>query len=204
MGSKTFSDKLWTPRSVEETRDIYADWAESYDSDVLGAGYATPARLAAALAAQLPDRDAPILDFGCGTGLSGLALKDAGFTRIDGTDITAEMVAKARAAGIYGRLWVGDPGSPPDVAPGDYAAITATGVVSMGAAPPETLATLLELLAPGGLLALSYNDATLQDAAYMAALAAAMAGPARLLSEDYGPHLPMKDMKSTVYVLERK
>jgi predicted TPR repeat methyltransferase len=196
----TLDTRLWKPRSVEDTRALYSDWAKDYDADVTGAGYQTPARLAAALATASDDLTAPVLDFGCGTGLSGKALAATGFTTIDGTDITPEMVAVASTLGLYRSLTVSEPGTAPG--PG-YAAITATGVVSLGAAPPETLDLLLDALAPGGLLALSYNDATLADARYMEALAAA-AGKADLLSEDYGPHLTAKDMGSTVYVLRKR
>lgn len=196
----TLDTQLWKPRSVAETRALYSGWAKDYDADVTGAGYRTPARLAAALAEASADLTAPILDFGCGTGLSGKALAAAGFTTIDGTDITPEMVAGARTLGLYRRLTISEPGAAP--APG-YAAITATGVVSLGAAPPETLDTLLGALAPGGLLALSYNDATLADARYMEALTASRA-VADLLSEAYGPHLTAKDMGSTVYVLRKR
>lgn len=196
----TLDTQLWKPRSVEETRALYSGWAKAYDADVTGAGYQTPARLAAALAAASDDLTAPILDFGCGTGLSGKALAAAGFTTIDGTDITPEMVEKARALGLYRELTVSEPGTAP---PSGYAAITATGVVSLGAAPPETLDTLLGALAPGGLLAFSYNDATLADPRYMQALEAASTS-ADLVSEAYGPHLAAKDMGSTVYVLRKR
>ncbi|MBF9058747.1 methyltransferase domain-containing protein [Rhodobacterales bacterium HKCCSP123] len=196
----TLDTQLWKPRSVEETRALYSGWAKAYDADVTGAGYRTPARLARALAAASEDLAAPILDFGCGTGLSGKALAAEGFTTIDGTDITPEMLAIARSLGLYRTLSLSEPGDAP--APG-YAAIAAIGVVSLGAAPPETLDRLLGALAAGGHLALSYNDATLADARYMAALAAASTR-ADLLSEAYGPHLTAKDMGSTVYVFRKR
>ena len=79
----------------EDSQKLYADWADTYEADVAAYGYATPARIARALAPHLPDTSAPILDFGCGTGLSGQALAAAGFTTIDGTDISAEMRAQA-------------------------------------------------------------------------------------------------------------
>lgn len=195
------SAQLWTPRSVEETRAIYSGWAKDYDADVTGAGYETPARLARALAAAGADKAAPVLDFGCGTGLSGKALAAEGFAVIDGTDITPEMVEVARDLGLYRDLRATEPGAPPG--PG-YRAITATGVVSLGAAPPETLHDILGALSPGGLLAVSYNDATLADARYTDAMAEATDSIAELVSEDYGPHLRAKDMGSTVYVLRKR
>ncbi len=200
MTDKTFDPKLWTERSPEETRELYTNWAATYDTDVAEAGYATPARLAEALASYVPDLTVPLLDFGCGTGLSGQALHAAGFTTLDGTDITVEMLAKAEDLGLYRKIWTSEPGEAP---PEGYATIAAIGVVSLGAAPASTLATLLDALAPGGHLGVSYNDATLADAAYMDALEAAQTR-ADLLHDAYGPHLPAKDMGSRVYVLRKR
>lgn len=200
MTDNTLDPRIWMQRSPAETRDLYTDWAATYDADVTGAGYATPARLARALADHCPDLTAPLLDFGCGTGLSGQALRAAGFTTLDGTDITPEMLEKACELGIYRKLWASEPGDAP---PTGYATIAAIGVVSLGAAPAGTLATLLGALAPGGLLALSYSDPTLDDADYIAALEAAKA-EADLIHDTYGPHLPARDMRSRVYVLRKR
>ena len=203
MVDQTKQEKLWTHRSVEETKEIYADWAESYETDVTRMNYATPARLAAALAQFSGDLSAPVLDFGCGTGLSGVALSEAGFSCIDGTDISAEMLTQAHGKNVYRDVWEGTPGEV-RAAPGDYAAITATGVVSLGAAPPEMLGTLLDALKAGGLLAFSYNDPTLADAEYMSALEQIIStGQAEQLFRQHGPHLSEKVTGSDVIVLRR-
>jgi len=199
MTDTTFDPKLWTARSPEETQALYKDWAGTYDADVTEAGYATPARLAKALAGLAPDKTAPLLDFGCGTGLSGAALTTEGFSTIDGTDITPAMLDQAETRGVYRKLWLSRPGAAP---PKGYAMITATGVISLGAAPPDTLASLLDTLSTGGLLALSYNDATLADKSFMDAMEAAKTR-AMLLFEEHGPHLPAKSMGSTIYVLRK-
>ena len=136
MTKDILKPQLWTPRPVEETIEVYTDWAANYDSDVGVRGYHTPRRLAEALSAHLPDRDAPVLDFGCGTGLSGLALRAAGIAPLHGTDITPAMLDIAKPKGAYDRLWQSEPGKL-DTAPGTYRAIVAAGVVSLGAAPPE-------------------------------------------------------------------
>lgn len=202
--NKRPEDDLWTPRTVEETQAIYSRWAKEYDSDVLNWGYATPTRVARALRAAGADVNQPILDFGCGTGLSGQALAAEGFNLVDGTDISPEMLAKAKDRNLYRSIWLGQPGKCDEVRPGDYSGIVATGVVSMGAAPPETLALLVSLLAPGNLLAFSYNDATLADSGYMAALdSACNTDDVALAFEEHGPHLPELKAESTVYVLQR-
>jgi predicted TPR repeat methyltransferase len=197
-------DKLWTRHTVGETRQIYATWAETYDKDVAEWGYATPGQVAMALRRSGANPDKPVLDFGCGTGLSGLALRATGFSQIDGTDISPEMLDKARERGIYTHLWEGEPGNMGHVKRGAYPIIVATGVISLGAAPPETLDMLVDVLPSGGFLAFSFNDATLADRRYTDRLDIAVLAPdIELVFEEDGPHLPAKNMMSTVYVLKR-
>lgn len=193
---------LWTPRPVAESIALYAAWADTYDADVTARGYRTPARLALALA-QFAPKDAQILDFGCGTGIGGAALRQAGFTTIDGTDITAEMLSKAAARGIYRRTWLSEPGAL-TFDTGAYAVIVAVGVISLGAAPPDTLAPLVTKLGRDGLLALSFNDPTLADDAYADALSAEVdSGRVDVLFRAHGPHLEDVGMGSDVMILRR-
>ena len=200
--------KIWAPRSVGETRKLYADWADTYENDITAMSYATPDRIAEALLTQNPDLTQPILDFGCGTGLSGIALKKKGFTTIDGTDISPEMLAHAKDktgpdGPLYRNLWLGTVGEI-DVKPGEYGIIVATGVISLGAAPAELLAVLVDALAPGSLLAFSYNDPTLLDESYMSALNGLLSdGSATQVFREHGPHLSEKVTGSDVIVLRR-
>ena len=199
------STEIWVKKSVEETQQLYADWAGNYDKDVAEWGYATPARVAMALRQSGANTEKLVLDFGCGTGLSGLALKAVGFDVIDGTDISPEMLHQAEARGCYRQVWHGEPGSMGHVKRGHYPILVACGVVSIGAAPPETLHMLLDAIPSGGFLAFSYNDATLAARSYTDALDVALLDPEiELVFEEHGAHLPAKDMKSTVYVLTRK
>jgi predicted TPR repeat methyltransferase len=195
--------ELWTERSVDQTREVYRDWAATYDTDVTARGYRTPARIAAALKTILTRPDIRVLDFGCGTGISGAALKSVGIGSIDGTDITQEMVDLARDKDIYNTLWVGKPGQVPAAA-GTYGAIVAAGVISLGAAPPQTLDLLVRALTSGGILALSFNDPTLVDGRYDAALTQQITdGRLRALFREHGPHLDDMQMGSDVIILER-
>jgi SAM-dependent methyltransferase len=113
-----------------------------------------------------------VLDFGCGTGLSGQALHAAGFTTLDGTDITPGMLAKAETDGALPQALAIEPGDAP---PPGYATIAAIGVVSLGAAPPARSPRCWTRSPPAASSAFSYNDATLADPAYMEALADAQA-----------------------------
>ncbi|SMX31113.1 class I SAM-dependent DNA methyltransferase [Octadecabacter ascidiaceicola] len=200
--------KIWAPRSVGETRALYADWADTYEDDITAMAYATLDRIAEALLTLAPDLTQPVLDFGCGTGLSGIALKKKGFSTIDGTEISPEMLVHAKEkAGpdgpLYRKLWLGTVGEI-DVAPGDYGIIVATGVISLGAAPPDILPVLAQALAPGGLLAFSYNDPTLLDENYMSAFNGLLSdGTASQVFRENGPHLNEAVTGSDVIVLHR-
>ncbi|MEO0683020.1 MAG: methyltransferase domain-containing protein, partial [Pseudomonadota bacterium] len=99
-----FLEKAYTARDAASTRVLYDDWAASYEAEVGEQGYATPGRCADALKHCADDMSAPVLDFGCGTGLSGLALKLAGFETIDGVDLSAEMLEGARSKNVYRHL----------------------------------------------------------------------------------------------------
>jgi Predicted methyltransferase (contains TPR repeat) len=198
-----FLDKVYAVSGAEATRDLYDAWSASYDAEVSENGYATPSRCADALAQAIEDRSKPILDFGCGTGLSGLALRLSGFTTIDGIDLSAEMLSQAEAKGVYRSLRQVDADAPLTDTK-DYAAITAIGVIGAGAAPLSVLDTLFNALGQSGLLCFSFNDHTLEDPAFEARVTDLVAsGKARLLQREYGPHLPKLDLNSAVYVIQK-
>ncbi|WP_338548062.1 class I SAM-dependent DNA methyltransferase [Roseovarius phycicola] len=202
--AKQFLDEAYHLDSAEDTQALYNDWAASYDAETGENGYATPGRLAEALAEHVEDLTAPILDFGCGTGLSGLALKLAGFKTIDGMDPNAEMLAQAEPKGVYRTLTEIDVTDPNPISQGNYATIAAIGVIGTGAAPPETFDLLMNALDRGGIMSFSFNDHAMADASYTTRLDEWVdGGKARLVYSAYGPHLPKRDINSTIYILEK-
>lgn len=195
-----FLDKVYAARDLKGTKALYDEWSASYDAEVGEFGYVTPARCAAALAAYAPDKSVPVLDFGCGTGLAGEALRNAGFEAIDGVDLSAEMLARARAKDIYRKLTQITADTPLGK---DYRLISAVGVIGSGAAPISVLDMLLRALPVGGKLVFSFNDHALADPVNTGRLNEWLdCGAARLLFKEHGAHLPGKNMKSTVYVIE--
>ena len=148
---------------ADATRTFYDKWAGTYDDEVAENGYASPARAAAALRDAVDDPARPVLDIGCGTGISGLALRDAGFTTLDGCDFSAEMLARAKEKGLYRTLFNTDLEDPFPFEPGAYAHIAAIGVLNPGHAPATTLDEILGLLDPGGLFVFTLNDHALSD-----------------------------------------
>ncbi|MBD3663131.1 class I SAM-dependent DNA methyltransferase [Sulfitobacter aestuariivivens] len=202
--TETFLDKAYSARDARSTRKLYDDWAESYEEELGKNGYATPARCAKALAEFSDNKSAPVLDFGCGTGLSGVALKREGFSTIDGLDLSADMLARARDKNIYRDLQVIEAKSRLSHKPGAYAAIAAIGVIGAGAAPIETFDALMRGLARGGHLVLSFNDHALDDPRHEARLNEWLdCGAATLLFREHGDHIPGIDIGSNVYVIEK-
>jgi predicted TPR repeat methyltransferase len=199
-----FLDRVYRTEGAEEMRRLYDDWATQYDADLRAAGYATPGRVSAALALAIDDPARPILDFGCGTGLSGEALAAAGFTTIDGVDVSEGMLEVARAKGLYRALdAIGDDDAMTDRA-GRYAAAAAIGVIGSGAAPLAAFDRVWALLPAGGLFGFSFNDNTLQDPAYEAHVTALVdSGAARVRFREHGDHVPAEGVGALVCVLEK-
>ena len=67
-----FLGTAYEGETVADVGKLYADWAATYDAELRDNGYASPARTAAAMGAHVADKSGPLLDIGCGTGLSGL------------------------------------------------------------------------------------------------------------------------------------
>lgn len=197
-------DDVYGLDSPEATMEFYEGWAGSYDMELAENGYATPGRCARALRQRVEDPATPLLDFGCGTGLSGAAFAEAGFTTIDGMDPSEAMLDRAREKDVYRKLDVMDVDDPAPVAPESYPIIAAVGVIGAGAAPLSTFGMLMEGLQRDGLLVLSFNDHTLNEPGAKATLNEWLdLGAARLLFSEHGPHLPKEGLESTVYVIEK-
>ncbi|MDH3668070.1 MAG: class I SAM-dependent methyltransferase [Paracoccaceae bacterium] len=190
--------------SPEKTQAFYRDWAARYDEDMVVNRYVSPDRVAAAMAAEVADLTAPILDLGCGTGISGRALQDAGFTTIDATDFSDEMLSAARGKHVYRKLTKGDLHDPIPARPGDYANFAAIGVFSPGHAPADMIDTVMALLPPGGCFGFTLNEHALAEKVYQAHIEElADQGAAEIRFAEMGPHLEALGTKSMVYVLRR-
>ena len=189
---------------TDDSRELYASWAATYDKEVQENGYVTPQRVANALKEVVRDQSEHILDYGCGTGLSGSALQAVGFENIDGLDVSHEMVILAEKKSIYKDLRVFDPSNEIPVYPDQYKIITAIGVIGAGAAPLKTFDSLFALLPPDGLFAFSFNDHTLNDPNYEKKVKQCLdRGHAAILHKSYGSHLPKANLKSNIYILKK-
>lgn len=142
----------------EETRRVYAEWAEQYDRDTLnGMGYVAPGLVAKELSG-LVAMDAKILDAGCGTGLAGVELKKLGFGSIDGIDLSGEMLEVAREKEAYGELAEADMTVPLEIADDSYDAAISVGVFTSGHVKPQALDELVRVVRKGGQLVVTVHE----------------------------------------------
>ena len=203
MSGDDFFDHAYGLETAEETAAHYARFAETYEASMRENGYATPARCAEALQKAGVEARTPILDIGCGTGLSGEALQRAGYEFLDGTDFSAEMLTVARSKGLYRALTQGGLDDLSDDS--RYAAAVAVGVFSPGHAPASLIDDVLERLEPDGIFVFSLNDHAIAQGSYEGRIHELLdTGGAELLLREYGEHMPGQDVKAWVLVLRRR
>lgn len=200
---KSFLDSVYAFRKRKDIDAFYDDWASTYDADVAENGYATPPRCAKALRQYTDDLSTAVLDVGCGTGLSGAALQAEGFVNLHGIDPAQEMISKAQAKNIYQTLTFFDEDEMP-IAPESYDLVSCIGVIGVGAAPVTLLDQIMTILKPGGKFVLSLNDQAIQERVYEGRLNHYLDhSSARLLFREHGDHMPARNQKSFVYVVEK-
>lgn len=131
---------------------LFDQYAPKFDEALVNAlGYRAPIVLEAAIRATGRERFRLALDLGCGTGLMGERLRRI-CDRLEGVDISAEMLRKAREKNIYDRLEKADlqnfshAGPSPDL-------MTAADVFMYVGALEGIFSTVSHLLAPDGLFA---------------------------------------------------
>jgi len=206
-GATSMIDAAYGLETREQTLAHYEAWADSYDREVgEDLGYAQPARCAAALAAVVRSVGGTpggrLLDVGCGTGLSGLAFRDAGFSDQDGCDFSPPMLEKAAATGAYRRLFEADLNEGLDVDDAAYDHAAAVGVYSFGQVGADTLREVLRVVRPGGTVVIGLNDHFWDEGGVPTELDAIEAdGLATVEFREHGDHLPGADIGGWVVVL---
>jgi predicted TPR repeat methyltransferase len=141
---------------------LFDQYAEKFDRALVETlGYRVPEFLAEAITKVRPGRFGLALDLGCGTGLMGQRLRTF-YDRLEGFDISAEMLRKARAKSVYDRLEKADlqafsyEGPKADL-------VTAADVFMYVGALEGVVKTVAGLLAKDGLFAFSVEKLDVAD-----------------------------------------
>jgi predicted TPR repeat methyltransferase len=159
-------DLVYSARTPDELHDAYSAWANEYDRETAELGYGLPFLIGAWVARYVPRGDGPILDAGCGTGLSGPYLKALGYDHIEGLDMSAEMLRLARGRNVYRALKQADLGGQLPWADGHFAAFLSTGVFTEGHAPASSLDELVRITQRGGHAIFTVRDTVLETGGF--------------------------------------
>ncbi len=189
-GPNAFVSEAYSLEDEAGMIDFYRKWARDYDHQMLDElGYVAAEEVARRLADQLPDRQSAIFDIGCGTGLTCVYLADHGYDRLDGIDLSPDMVRVAGERGIYRELLVGDVTAPLERDDASYDGVISSGTFTHGHVGPEPLDEILRILKPAGVLACTVHH-ELWDTRGFAAKFAALeaAGQARCVSRELLPY----------------
>jgi SAM-dependent methyltransferase len=151
----------------DSSRDIYDDWSQDYDDHLLTEfGYISPDVAAAELARHLQQHDLEIIDFGCGTGLVGAALREQGFVNVDGVDISTGMLEQARSKQVYRNLLCADLTVRIPLDDDAYAAGLCVGSLGAGHVGAQHVPEMLRPIRRGGQFVLTMNGSYYQSGGF--------------------------------------
>lgn len=164
-------EQVYAARDVDALASAYAAWANVYDSETAAAGYCLPFMITSWVARHVRPGDGPLLDAGCGSGLSGPYLKALGYADLVGLDMSDEMLELARARNAYRELATARLGDTLPWSDGHFAAFLCTGVFTEGHAPASSLLELARITRPGGHGIFTVRDSVLETGGFRAVFA---------------------------------
>jgi predicted TPR repeat methyltransferase len=141
----------------EYVQQLFDDYAERFDAHLVGElGYRAHHVLVEPLRALGRFRCA--LDLGCGTGLCGPLVRTVA-ERVDGVDLSAPMLEKARALGVYERLEQADLAQHLEHTAQRHDLVLAADVFIYVGALEAVFAGVQRVLEPGGVFCFSLEEA---------------------------------------------
>ncbi|MEH6592282.1 MAG: class I SAM-dependent methyltransferase [Halioglobus sp.] len=145
-------------KKSDDVAKYYDNWASDYDGTLSDWRYEAPEQIASMLREQLSPK-LPILDVGCGTGLSGKALLAAGFITIDGVDVSHCSLEIASMTDAYRTVRAIDLQQLPLSIPDDlYDGIACVGVLTYLTDSINTLREFCRIVRSGGFVAVTQRS----------------------------------------------
>lgn len=178
--------------SSSEVRKIYDDWAGSYDETLKGWDYRAPAQAAQMLRAVMPAQST-LLDAGCGTGLTGLALRSAGFVgAIDGIDLSPTSLREAEGRGVYRSLSAVDLQEfPLAIADDAYDGLLCIGVLTYIPDGEGIMREFARVVRPGGRILITQREDLFAERGYGSMLERLAGIIGDVTITDPQPYLPL-------------
>jgi len=161
-------ESVYTAGSPEALGEAYAAWAATYDTETAALGYLLPFLITAWVSRYVPIGEGPLLDAGCGTGLTGPSLKALGYSGIAGLDLSEEMLGVARGRNAYDDLKQAMLGGTLPWPDGHFRAFFSTGVFTIGHAPASGLHDLVRITRKGGHAIFTVRDQVFESGGFRA------------------------------------
>jgi predicted TPR repeat methyltransferase len=139
-----------------DKQDIYNTWADSYDEYVNSMNYVAPVELSILLQKYNTFDNPEMLDFGCGTGLLGVVIKNKINCILDGIDISDKMIEKCNETKCYDNIYKLNLNY--DYFDKKYDIIVSCGVFLEGHVNINILPILYKLLNKNGLIVFTIRD----------------------------------------------
>ena len=143
-------ERVYGSTDQKTLSQAYDQWAETYDQDVQNFGYRIPGPLMGLFCRYVKPGESPILDAGAGTGINGEALATLGYRPVTALDLSAGMLAKAEAKGVYGSYIQAALGGSLEFPDNHFSAIVSGGTFTEGHAPASSFDELIRITKPGG------------------------------------------------------
>ncbi len=148
------------PTDPDDIRSFYDAWADRYDGDLDAWDYRAPTRIANLVTTRVDQRSA-VLDAGCGTGLSGRALRDAGLTgAITGIDVSETSLSIAAASGAYTTTSVASLNERLPFDDRSFGALVCVGVLTYVPEVERCWREFCRVVRPGGVVAFTQREDT--------------------------------------------
>lgn len=203
--SEALLQRSYSLRDKEDAVALYRDWAETYDDQLKrDLRYISPESTADVAREWLSDRETPLLDIGCGTGLTAAACRQRGFTTIDGIDISPEMIAVAAKKHLYRKLFQGDLTQTLDLPTASYSAAISSGTFTHAHVGASAFDEIFRILRPGGRLVCTIHSHVFEPAGFLEKIGEmTAAGVLGVLHRHEAPLFEMAPPDGLYYVFER-
>ena len=144
---------------TDSSECFYDKWAADYEEELLdSAGYIAPQISAREFSKVCTDPRASVIDYGCGTGLVGVELKERGFTNLYGVDISTSMLSHAESKSLYELLVRADLTKPAPFVKNSFDAGLCVGSMGAGHLDAAHIPNLLRPLRNGAYLVIFMNE----------------------------------------------
>ena len=185
-------------------RAVYDKWAKHYDAELTDElGYVADREACAVFASIVTDRDARILDAGCGTGLAGARLATMGFSDLHGVDFSEKMLEIARSRMAYASLTTHDLTKPLPEGP-PYDAALCVGVFAFGPLLAPHIHHIVDAVKPGAPAIITINGKAWTEMNWQGAIDDAVRGHGFTIEQIVSiPYLVTQNIDGRVLVLRR-